>query len=126
MEVRPSIDKTFTIVTEIVKGNGLRWGECVRRACLEELVEVMQQRFNELVTEQLETMDKLLYLQSEIERCQELEKELIELQEMTRVECLQQEILSKKKELREIQQMFQRQTDEVILSYQKEQSSVTT
>ncbi|MCR8849700.1 hypothetical protein NQ095_14875 [Rossellomorea sp. SC111] len=86
----------------------------------------MQQRFNELVTEQLETMDKLLYLQSEIERCQELEKELIELQEMTRVECLQQEILSKKKELREIQQMFQRQTDEVILSYQKEQSSVTT
>ncbi|WP_435994603.1 YgaB family protein [Rossellomorea sp. LjRoot5] len=71
-------------------------------------------------------MDKLLYLQSEIERCQELEEELVGLQEMTRVESLQKEILLKKKELREIQQMFQRQTDEVILSYQKEQSSVTT
>ncbi|CAN7489308.1 hypothetical protein LJR005_003335 [Rossellomorea sp. LjRoot5] len=87
---------------------------------------MIQQRFNELVTEQLETMDKLLYLQSEIERCQELEEELVGLQEMTRVESLQKEILLKKKELREIQQMFQRQTDEVILSYQKEQSSVTT
>ncbi|PFA63323.1 hypothetical protein CN378_20110 [Bacillus sp. AFS015802] len=86
----------------------------------------MHQRFNELVTEQLETMDKLLYLQSEIERCQELEEELMKLQEMTKVESLQKEILSKKKELREIQQVFERQTDEVILSYQKEQSSVTT
>jgi hypothetical protein len=90
------------------------------------LVEVMQQRFNELVTEQLETMDKLLFLQSEIERCQELEGELIELQEMTKVESLQKEIRSKKKELREIQQIFQRKTDQVILSYQKEQSSVTS
>ncbi|WP_201716123.1 YgaB family protein [Rossellomorea arthrocnemi] len=86
----------------------------------------MQQRFNELVTEQLETMDKLLFLQSEIERCQELEGELIELQEMTKVESLQKEIRSKKKELREIQQIFQRKTDQVILSYQKEQSSVTS
>jgi DNA primase large subunit len=90
------------------------------------LVEVMQQRFNELVTVQLETMDKLLYIQSEIERCQELEEELIELQEITKVESLQKEILTKKKELREIQQIFQRQTNEVILSYQKEQSSVTS
>ncbi|MFI8575717.1 MULTISPECIES: YgaB family protein [Rossellomorea] len=86
----------------------------------------MQQRFNELVTEQLETMDKLLYLQSEIERCQELEEELFELQEMTKVESIKREIASKKKELKEIQKMFQKQTDEVIRSYQKEQNSVTT
>jgi predicted PilT family ATPase len=89
-------------------------------------MEVMQQRFNELVTEQLETMDKLLYLQSEIERCQELEEELFELQEMTKVESIKREITSKKKELKEIQKMFQKQTDEVIRSYQKEQNSVTT
>jgi len=86
----------------------------------------MQQRFNELVTEQLETMDKLLYLQSEIERCQKLEEELFELQEMTKVESIKREIASKKKELKEIQKMFQKQTDEVIRSYQKEQNSVTT
>ncbi|MBN8192723.1 hypothetical protein JI667_11285 [Bacillus sp. NTK074B] len=86
----------------------------------------MQQRFNELVTVQLETMDKLLYLQSEIERCQELEEELIALQEMTKVESIQKEIHAKKKELREIQKTFQEQTDEVIRSYQKEQSGVTS
>lgn len=86
----------------------------------------MQQRFNELVTEQLETMDKLLYLQSEIERCQELQEELLQLQEMTKVESIKREIASKKMELKEIQSMFQKQTDEVIRSYQKEQNSVTT
>ncbi|MGE6754153.1 YgaB family protein [Rossellomorea sp. NPDC071047] len=86
----------------------------------------MQQRFNELVTEQLETMDKLLYLQSEIERCQELEEELLQLQELTKVESIKREIASKKMELKEIQNMFQKQTDEVIRSYQKEQNSVTT
>ncbi|MGM0854767.1 MAG: YgaB family protein [Bacillota bacterium] len=86
----------------------------------------MQQRFNELVTEQLETMDKLLYLQSEIERCQELEEELLQLQEMTKVESIKREIASKKRELKVIQTMFQKQTDEVIRSYQKEQNSVTT
>ncbi|MCA0149234.1 hypothetical protein LCD52_10565 [Rossellomorea vietnamensis] len=87
---------------------------------------MLQQRFNELVSVQLCTMDKLLYLQSEIERCQALEEELIELQEMTKVESIQKEILRKKKDLREIQKTFQEQTDEVIRSYQKEQSGVTS
>ncbi|MCC5801149.1 YgaB family protein [Rossellomorea vietnamensis] len=87
---------------------------------------MLQQRFNELVSVQLGTMDKLLYLQSEIERCQALEEELIELQEMTKVESIQKEILRKKKDLREIQKTFQEQTDEVIRSYQKEQSGVTS
>ncbi|MCA1066210.1 YgaB family protein [Rossellomorea sp. AcN35-11] len=82
----------------------------------------MQQRFNELVTEQLETMDKLLYLQAEIERCQEIEEELLQLQELTKVESIKSEIATKKKELKEIQKIFQNQTDEVIRSYQKEQS----
>lgn len=87
---------------------------------------MLQQRFNELVSVQLGTMDKLLYLQSEIERCQALEEELIELQEMTKAESIQKEILRKKKDLREIQKTFQEQTDEVIRSYQKEQSGVTS
>ncbi len=87
---------------------------------------MMQQRFNELVTEQLETMDKLLYLQSEIERCQDLKEELIQLQEMTKAESIKGEIGLKKKELKEIQRIFQEKTDEVIRSYQKEQFRVTT
>ncbi len=47
--------------------------------------------------EQLETMDKLLFLQSEIERCQDLEKELIELQEMTKAESLAGRLLERRK-----------------------------
>ncbi|WP_268874513.1 YgaB family protein [Rossellomorea aquimaris] len=87
---------------------------------------MVQQRFNQLVTEQLETMDKLLYLQSEIERCQELEEELLQLQEMTKVESLKQEITQKKVELKEIHEIFQQQTDQVIRSYQKDLNRVTT
>ncbi|MCA1055608.1 hypothetical protein LCM10_11490 [Rossellomorea aquimaris] len=80
----------------------------------------MQQRFNELVSDQMATMDKLLFLQAEIERCQKLEEELIELQEMTKVESLKAEIIQKKRELREIHRIFQEQTEDVIRSYQKE------
>lgn len=81
----------------------------------------MQELFNELIHEQLETMDKLLFLQSEIERCQDLEKELIELEEMALAESLKREIEMKKSELKDIQKVFQEQTDKVIRSYKKEQ-----
>ena len=39
------------------------------------------QEFNRLVAEQMKTMDRLLFLQSELERCQEIENELMELQQ---------------------------------------------
>ncbi|WP_175989653.1 YgaB family protein [Bacillus sp. Marseille-Q1617] len=84
----------------------------------------MQQRFNQLVSEQLATMDKLLFLQAEIERCQKLEGELIELQEMTKVQSLKSEIIQKKRELKEIHRIFQEQTDDVIRSYQEEYNEV--
>ncbi|MBH9966853.1 YgaB family protein [[Bacillus] enclensis] len=86
----------------------------------------MQQRFNQLVSEQLATMDKLLFLQAEIERCQKLENELIELQELTKVQSLKAEIFQKKRELKEIHRIFQEQTDDVIRSYQEEYKEVTT
>ncbi|RLQ92370.1 YgaB family protein [Falsibacillus albus] len=76
-------------------------------------------QFNKLVSDQLETMERLLYLQAEIERCQELEMELIQLQEEARLENIKEEIAQMKKELHKIQKTFEAQTDEVIRSYQE-------
>ena len=75
-------------------------------------------QFNRLVTEQMATMEKLLYLQGELERCQEIEAELRELQNSTDLESVQSDIQQMKKELREIQLIFEKQTEEVIKSYQ--------
>ena len=74
--------------------------------------------FNHLVSEQMQTMEKLLYLQSELERCEEIEEELNSLQQETELECIQMEIANLRKELYEIHQLFEMQTEEVIRSYQ--------
>jgi hypothetical protein len=76
--------------------------------------------FNELVSEQMKTMEKLLYLQSEIEKCQELEGELQELEEATRLDSIKKEIIVMKNELKKIQKTFEVQTDEVIRSYHEQ------
>ena len=73
--------------------------------------------FNRLVYEQMLTMEKLLGIQGELERCQEIEEELHKLQSETKVESIQFEIKRMKKELAEIQLMFEKQTEEVIQSY---------
>jgi uncharacterized protein YoaH (UPF0181 family) len=77
--------------------------------------------FDQLVGEQLKTMDKLLYLQSEIERCQEIMSELIALQDETKIHSVKDEIEQKKKELNRIQEVFEQQTEEVIRSYENQQ-----
>jgi phage-related tail protein len=77
-------------------------------------------QFNKLITDQLKTMDKLLFLQSEIERCQEIEKELAELQQQSKLDSVSIEIFKMKEELKEIQQVFQDQTTEVIQMYSEE------
>ncbi|WP_421383941.1 YgaB family protein [Bacillus salacetis] len=77
-------------------------------------------QFNKLITDQLKTMDKLLFLQSEIERCQEIEKELAELQQQSKLDSITKEITTMKEELKEIQQIFQDQTNEVIQIYSEE------
>ncbi len=74
--------------------------------------------FNRLVSKQMATMEKLLYIQSELERCQEIEGELQKLQSATDLEGIQMDIQKMKKELKEIQLMFEKQTEEVIKSYQ--------
>ena len=82
------------------------------------------QEFNRLVAEQMQTMDRLLFLQSELERCQEIENVLMELQQESQVASVQLEITKMKEELKDIQQKFELQTEEVIRSYQE--ISVTT
>ncbi|UII57826.1 hypothetical protein LS684_03960 [Cytobacillus spongiae] len=74
--------------------------------------------FNRLVSEQMHTMEKLLFLQDELERCQSIEQQLKELQEEVKLESVQLEIYRMKEELREIHQVFELQTEEVIQSYQ--------
>ncbi|MBT2688836.1 hypothetical protein J7I93_11640 [Bacillus sp. ISL-47] len=75
--------------------------------------------FNSLVSEQMKTMEKLLYLQSELERCQEIEEELKAIQQETELESVQYEIARMKTELKEIHSVFEEQTEEVIRSYQE-------
>ena len=76
--------------------------------------------FDQLVGEQLKTMDKLVYLQTEIERCQEVKKQLGELQDETEIGAIQEEIEQMKLELNRIQQVFEQQTEEVIRSYENQ------
>jgi predicted nuclease with TOPRIM domain len=73
--------------------------------------------FNRLVYEQMMTMDKLLGIQGELEKFQVMEEELHNLQSSTDFENIQMEIKRMKKELAEVQQMFEKQTEEVIQSY---------
>jgi hypothetical protein len=75
--------------------------------------------FNRLVSEQMMTMEKLLYLQGELERCQEIEQQLQTIQNETQLESVQFDINQMKKELKEIQEIFEKQTEEVIQSYRE-------
>ncbi|MFK9094078.1 YgaB family protein [Bacillus salipaludis] len=76
-------------------------------------------QFNRLVSEQMATMEKLLYLQTELERCQQIEEELHTLQNATDLDSVQNDIQLMKKELKEIQLIFEKQTEEVINSYRE-------
>jgi len=76
-------------------------------------------QFNRLVSEQMATMEKLLYLQTELERCQQIEEELQTLQNATDLDSIQNDIQLMKKELKEIQFIFEKQTEEVINSYRE-------
>ncbi len=79
--------------------------------------------FDRLISEQLRTMDKLLFLQSEIERCQEIEQQLHALHQISEVD-IREEIAQKKLELEEIQEVFQKQTEEVIRHFQLGQTTI--
>ena len=75
--------------------------------------------FNNLVSTQMKTMDKLLYLQSELERCKQIEQQLISLRQNTKLSDIRNEIDQIMVELRTIHEVFEAQTEEVIRSYQE-------
>ena len=77
------------------------------------------EEFNRLITEQMKTMDKLLFLQSELERCQDIEIQLKKLEQDNELESVQMELSKMKDELKELQKMFEMQTEDVIRSYQE-------
>ncbi|MGP7819230.1 YgaB family protein [Niallia sp. 01092] len=82
--------------------------------------------FNGLVGEQMKTMDKLLYLQGELERCEALEIELQLLQKETELKEVQSVIQKMKKELKDIHQIFESQTEQVIKVYQEKQMKLSS
>ncbi|MBM7619590.1 putative dinucleotide-utilizing enzyme [Bacillus tianshenii] len=81
-------------------------------------------RFDLAVAEQLKTMDRLLFLQSEIERCQKVERQLSEIQEAANMlRELKKDISQLKEDLRDIQLVFENQTEEAIKSYHFQESN---
>ncbi|MFY4776482.1 YgaB family protein [Metabacillus sp. RGM 3146] len=80
--------------------------------------------FNMLVGEQLKTMDRLLELQSELERCQEIQREVTHFQDEATKLSIQKEVEQTKKELSAIQEIFEKQTEDVIRSYQDPHAKV--
>ena len=77
------------------------------------------EEFNRLITEQMKTMDKLLFLQSELERCEDIEIQLKRLEQENELESVHMELSKMKDELKELQKMFEMQTEDVIRSYQE-------
>jgi len=77
------------------------------------------EEFNRLITEQMKTMDKLLFLQSELERCEDIEIQLKKLEQENELESVHRELSKMKDELKKLQKMFEMQTEDVIRSYQE-------
>lgn len=67
----------------------------------------------------MKTMDKLLFLQSELERCEDIEIQLKKLEQENELESVHRELSKMKDELKELQKMFEMQTEDVIRSYQE-------
>ncbi|MFJ7830548.1 YgaB family protein [Peribacillus sp. NPDC097284] len=82
------------------------------------------EEFNRLINAQLKTMERLLYVQSEIERYQDIEKKFLANQEEDKAVTVQEEIQHRKLELKTIHETFERQTEDVIRCYQQEQAAV--
>jgi|GEM_PF-1320220 len=74
--------------------------------------------FEELVNEQMLIMDKLLSMQTELDRYRELEEELRNRKKEKDLLSVQDDIMEMKKELNSIQNLFMQLTERVIESYQ--------
>lgn len=78
------------------------------------------QVFDDLVRRQLQTMDHLIKIQEEIERCQEIENQLFELEDLSKLSSIQDEIHIMRTELKAIQNTFLLQTQQIIKSFSEE------
>lgn len=78
------------------------------------------QVFDDLVRRQLQTMDQLIKIQEEIERCQEIENQLFELEDLSKLSSIQDEIHIMRTELKAIQNTFLLQTQQIIKSFSEE------
>lgn len=74
--------------------------------------------FEELVHEQMQIMDKLLHMQTELDRYQELEEELRLIKNEVDLQSVQDDINEIKEELQTVQNIFMQLTERVIESYQ--------
>ncbi|MBO9130959.1 YgaB family protein [Bacillus sp. 165] len=83
-------------------------------------------QFNDLVTEQMKIMDQLLYLQGEAERCEEIKATLSEFQDEAKIRRLEEEMHKIQQQLKHIQETFEKQTLEVIQSFEKERAVILT
>jgi hypothetical protein len=79
--------------------------------------------FEELVNEQMEIMDKLLHMQTELDRYMDLEEELRNRKNHVDLLTVQDDISEMKKELDTIQTIFMQLTEKVIESYQSKSVS---
>ena len=74
--------------------------------------------FEELVNEQMVIMDKLLHMQTELDRYMDLEEELRNRKNTLDLVSVQEDISEMKRELDTIQSIFMHLTEKVIESYQ--------
>ena len=79
--------------------------------------------FEELVNEQMIIMDKLLHMQTELDRYMDLEIELRNRKTDIELLSVQDDINEMKKELDTIQTIFMQLTEKVIESYQSKSVS---
>ena len=79
--------------------------------------------FEELVNEQMIIMDKLLHMQTELDRYMDLEEELRNRKNATDLVSVQEDITEMKRELDSIQTIFMQLTEKVIESYQSKAAS---
>ena len=79
--------------------------------------------FEELVNEQMVIMDKLLHMQTELDRYMDLEEELRNRKNTLDLVSVQEDISEMKRELDTIQAIFMQLTEKVIESYQSKTAS---
>ncbi|MFS0655789.1 YgaB family protein [Bacillus sp. 179-C3.3 HS] len=81
--------------------------------------------FDQLVKEQLQLMDQLLNVQGELDMCLETEKQLLLNEKKDEWHKLHDEIKQKRLELKQVQTLFTKQTEQVINSYKEMEKSST-